>query len=150
MANNSIFGERYTSAAKFCTSWFKSRRDRKATMRFFRKLLKSFCYLPRMITTFKLKCYAVAKEDVMPSVKPRQDKRPNNRSENLHQPTRDRARRMRGFKSAKHAQQFLGVFSVVGYFYRVGSHLLKAKNYRELMQRRFCSCREIVSLPVAT
>lgn len=119
-------------------------------MRFFRKLLKSFCYLPRMIMTFKLKGYAAAKEEVMPSVKPRQDKRLNNRSENLHQPTRGRARRTRGFKSAKHAQQFLGVFSVVGYFFRVGSHLLKAKNYRELMQRRFCSCREIVSLPVAT
>lgn len=64
-----------------------------------------------MITNFKLKRYAAAKEYVMPSVKHRQDKRLNNRSENLHQPTRDRARRMRGFKSAKHAQQFLGVFS---------------------------------------
>ena len=48
-------------------------------MRFFRKLLKSFCYLPRMITNFKLKRYAAAKEDVMPSVKRWQDKRLNNR-----------------------------------------------------------------------
>ena len=36
-----------------------------------------------------------------------QDKRANNRAENSHQPTRERERRMRGFKSAGHAQLFL-------------------------------------------
>ena len=126
----------------------QSRRNKKAAKRFCRKLLKSCCYV-RSITTDKLKRYAAAKEDVMPSVKHWQDKGLNNRAENSHQPTRERERRMRGFKSAKHTQQFLAIFSIIGPFFRVGRHLLQAKNYRELMRRRFCDWREVVVLPAA-
>jgi len=105
--------------------------------------------VPRSITTDKLKSYAAAKEEVMPSVKHWQDEGLNNPAENSHQPTREREHRMRGFKSAKHAQQFLAVFSAIGSFFRVARHLLSAKNYRELMQRRFCGWREVVSLSIA-
>lgn len=125
----------------------QSHRDKKAAKRFFRKLLKSCCYAPRSITTDKLKSYAAAKKEVMPSVLHRQDKGLNNRAENSHQPTRERERRMRRFKSAKHAQQFLAVFNVIGMFFRVGRHLLKARNYRELMQRRFREWLEVVDFP---
>ena len=86
---------------------FQSRLDKKAAKRFFRKLLKGQCYVPRIITTDKLKSYAAAKQDMMPSVEHRQAKRLNNRAENSHPPTRERERRMRRFKSAKYAQQFL-------------------------------------------
>jgi putative transposase len=127
----------------------QSRRNRKAAKRFFRKLLKAYCYVPRSITTDKLKSYAAAKNEVMVSVLHRQDKGLNNRAENSHQPTRERERRMRGFKSAKHAQQFLAIFSVIGTFFRVGRHLLRARNYRELMQRRFYDWREVVNTPAA-
>ena len=127
----------------------QSRRNKKAAKRFFRKLLKSCCYVPRSITTDKLKGYAAAKADETPSVKHWQDKGINNRAENSHQATRARERGMRGVKSGKQAQQFLAVFSVIGSFFRVGRHLLGAKNYRELMQRCFCGGREVVTLPVA-
>ena len=90
----------------------------------FRKLLKSCCYVSRSITTDKLKSYAAAKEEVIPGVQHRQDKAINNRAENSHRPTRERERRMRGFKSPKHAQQFLSIFSVIGTFFRVDMHLL--------------------------
>jgi putative transposase len=93
-----------------------------------------------------LKSYAAAKQEVMPSVLHRQDKGLNNRAENSHQPTRERERRMRGFKSVKHAQRFLAAFSIIAMFFRVGRHLLKAKNYRELLQRRFREWREVVDL----
>ena len=56
---------------------------------------------------------------------------------------------MRGFKSPGHAQRFLSVFGVIAPFFRPGRHLLAAKNYREMMRRRFIQWREIVGLPPA-
>ena len=127
----------------------QSRRNKKAPKRFFKKLLKSQCVVPRMIITDKLKSYAAAKEKVMPSVKPCQDNGLNNRAENSHQLTQERERRMRRFKSAKHVQQFLSLFGVIGSVFRVGRHLLRAKSYRELMQRRFSSWAHVVGNPAA-
>ena len=124
----------------------QSRRNKKAAKRFFKKLLKGQCAVPRIITTDKLKSYSAAKQDIMPSVKHFQDKGLNNRAENSHQPTRQRERQMRRFKSAKHAQKFLSIFGVIGSYFRVGRHLLKAKNYRELMQRRFSGWAEVVGM----
>jgi putative transposase len=73
-----------------------------------------------------------------------QDKRANNRAENSHQPTREQERRMRGFKSAGHAQRFLASFGVIASFFRPGRHLLAARNYREVMRRRFAQWSEVI------
>jgi putative transposase len=43
----------------------------------------------------------------------RRHKRLNNRAENSHLPTRKRERVLQRFKSAEHAQRFLGPFSAV-------------------------------------
>jgi putative transposase len=75
------------------------RRDKKAAKRFFRKLLKGCQYAPRVIITDKLKSYGAAKRELLPSVEHRQYRYLNNRAENSHQPTRQRERRMQGFKS---------------------------------------------------
>src|SRR6202162_5263012 len=83
----------------------QSRRNKRAAKKFFRKLLKGLQYVPRVIITDKLRSYAAAKAEVMPSVAHHQHKGLNNRAENSHQPTRERERRMRGFKSAGHAQR---------------------------------------------
>ena len=85
----------------------------------------------------------------MPSVEHQQQCRLNNRAENSHQPTRERERRMCGFKSSRHAQRFLAGFGVIASFFRPGRHLLAAKNYREIMRRRFTQWREIVRLQPA-
>src|SRR5258705_5870505 len=66
----------------------QNRRDKKAAKKFFRKLLKGLRYGPRAIITDKLKSYGAAKAEVMPSVEHLQQKYPNNRAENSHQPTR--------------------------------------------------------------
>jgi putative transposase len=58
-------------------------------------------------------------------------------------------RQDKGLNSAKHAQQFLAIFSVIGTFFRVGRHLLRATNYRELMHRRFSDWWEVVGTPAA-
>jgi putative transposase len=93
-------------------------RDRQAAKKFFRKLLQRLRYIPRAIITDKLGRYAAAKADVLPDVEHIQDKRANNRAENAHQPTRERERRMRGFKSAGHAQRFLATYGVIASFFR--------------------------------
>ena len=88
------------------------RRDAKAAKRFFRKLLKRQCASPRVLVTDKLRSYPVAHRELMPSVEHRQS-RYLNRAENSHQPTRQRERAMKRFKSIRHAQQFLSAFSVI-------------------------------------
>src|SRR5216684_4005824 len=120
----------------------QSRRNQRAAKKFFRKLLKGLQYVPRAIITDKLRSYAAAKAEVMPSVQHQQQGRLNNRAENSHQPTRERERRMRGFKSPGHAQRFLSSFGTIASFFRPGRHLLAAHNYQEIMRCRFTQWRE--------
>ena len=51
---------------------------------------------------------------VLPRTEHRRHKGLNNRAENSHQPTRQRERLMRRFKSHEQAQRFLGPFGAVG------------------------------------
>lgn len=120
------------------------RRNQRAAKRFFRKLLKGLQYVPRVIITDQLRSYAAAKAEVLPAVEHRQQKSLNNRAENSHQPTRERERRMRGFKSAGHAQRFLSTFGVIASLFRPGRQLLTARNYREIICRCFTQWRERV------
>ena len=84
----------------------QSRRNRQAAVRFFRKLLKGQGCVPRRLITDKLRSYPAARRVVMPSVVHCTDRYANNRAEVSHQPTRQRERQMRGFKSAAHLQRF--------------------------------------------
>jgi DDE domain len=68
---------------------------------------KGGSHVARVIIIDTLKRYAAAKREILGGVEHRQHKRPNNRAENSHQPTRLREKKMRRFKSAKHAQRFL-------------------------------------------
>ena len=61
----------------------------------------------------------------------------NNRAEVSHQPTRQRERQMRRFKSAAQAQRFLSVHGVILNLFRVGRHLLRPANHRILRERSF-------------
>jgi hypothetical protein len=67
---------------------------------------------PRLIVTDKLRSYAAAKRVVMPGVAHRQHRYLSNRAENAHQPTRERERHMRQFKSAGPAQRFVEVHGI--------------------------------------
>ena len=99
------------------------KRDRFAAMRFFRKLLQATgCRRPRVIVTDKLRSYAAAKRVVMPSVAHRQHRYLNNRAENSHQSTREREKRMRRFKSARHAQRFVEVHGIIASHFRPRRH----------------------------
>jgi len=124
----------------------QSRRNAKAAKRLMRKLLKSQRHPPRVMITDKLRSYDAAKREIMPGVEHRYHKGLNNRAENSHQPTRERERRMRRFKSMCHAQRFLSVHAQVANHFRPGRHLLRACSYRTLMTGRFASWSEITGV----
>lgn len=113
------------------------RRDRHAAERFFRKLLKGEGWVPRRPITDKLRSYAAAHRRVMPSVVHCTTQYENNRAELSHQPTRQRERQMRRFKSAAHVQRFVSVHGLVRNLFRVGRHLLRAAHHRLLRTRAF-------------
>ena len=119
------------------------KRDRFAAMRFFRKLLRAAGRRPRVIITDKLRSYAAAKRIVMPRVAHRQHRYLNNRAENSHQATRERERRMRRFKSARHAQRFVEVHGIIGSHFRPRRHLLSAAEYRGLRSKRFRTWNQV-------
>ena len=114
----------------------QSRRNKQAAKKFFRKLLKDLTYVPRVIITDKLKSYGAAKREILPGVEHRQHRYLNNRAENSHQPTRQRERRMQGFKSPGPAQRFLSAYGPIAQHFRPPRHRLSAPTYRQEMQQR--------------
>jgi putative transposase len=115
----------------------QSRRNRRAAARFFRKVLKGQGRSPHRLITDKLRSYSAAHRTVMPSVIHSTRQYENNRAEVSYQPTRQRERQMRRFKSAAHAQRFLSVHGLVQNLFRVGRHLLRAVHHRSLRTRSF-------------
>src|SRR5919202_3292794 len=110
----------------------QSRRNKAAAKKFFRKLLKGCQYVPRVLITDKLASYEAAHKEVMPSVEHRQHKGLNNRAENSHQPTRQRERTMRRFKSPGHAQRFLSACGPIRAHFCPRRHRLRAEEYRRV------------------
>ncbi len=128
----------------------QSRRNKRAATKFFRKLLSGLQYVPRVVITDKLASYGAAKREVLPSVEHRQHKGLNNRAENSHQPTRERERRMRRFKSPGHAQRFLAAYGPIAAHFRPRRHRLAASDYRHQHQQRFHTWREVTGVRVAS
>ena len=119
------------------------RRDARAAARFFRKLLKGQGAEPRRLVTDKLRSYGTAQRAVMPSVRHDTRQYANNRAEVSHQPTRQRERQMRRFKSPGQAQRFLSVHGVIQNVFRIGRHLLRAAHHRMFRQRAFADWAEV-------
>ena len=112
-------------------------RNARAATRFFRKLLKGQESTPWRLVTDKLRSYGAAHLNIMPSVNHDTRRYANNRAEVSHQPTRQRERLMRGFRSAGQAQRFLTVHGAVQNLFRLGRHHLRSANYRLLRDRSF-------------
>jgi len=68
---------------------------------------------------------------------------------NSHQPTRRRERQMQQFKSPGQAQRFLSAFGPIAQHFRPRRHRFSAPAYRQEMQKRFQSWREITTPALA-
>ena len=122
------------------------RRDRRAALLFFRKLLRTTRRKPRVIITDKLRSYGAAKKVILPRVTHRQSCYLNNRAENSHQPARQRERRMKRFQSPEQAQRFLEMHDLLAPHFRPKRHLLSAAHYRVEREQRFQVWRKITAV----
>ena len=120
-------------------------RSARAAKRFFRTLLKGQGSEPRWLITDKLRSYGAAHRSVMPSVEHVTARYANNLAEVSHQPTRQRERQMRRFKSTAQAQRFLSVHDVVRNLFNLSRHRLRAGNHRLLRGRAFAVWTEAVT-----
>jgi putative transposase len=124
----------------------KPRRDQNAAETFLRRVLAAAGSEPRVVITDKLASYPPAIRRVLPTAEHRRHKGLNNRAENSHQPTRQRERAMRRFKSAEQAQRFLGPFGAVGDHFRTGRYRTPAVARRQLLTERRRTWCEVVGL----
>jgi putative transposase len=122
----------------------QQRRDQLAAETFLRRVLAAAGSEPRVVITDKLASYPPAMRRVLPQTDHRRHKGLNNRAENSHQPTRQRERAMRRFKSPDQAQRFLGPFSAIGDRFRVGRYRSPAPARRLLLAERSRTWREVV------
>jgi putative transposase len=113
------------------------RRNQRAAERFFCRLLKGQGGEPRWLVTDKLRSYDAAHRTVMPTVKHINQVYANNRAEVSHEPTRQRERAMRRFRSSDQAQRFLTLHGLTQNLFRLGRHLMQAVNYRLLRTQAF-------------
>ncbi|WP_406349611.1 IS6 family transposase [Streptomyces sp. NBC_00144] len=123
----------------------QSRRDAAAARRFFRRLLTKTGGVPRVIVTDKLRSYGAAHREVMPSVEHRSHGL-NIRAENSHQPTRQRERAMKGFRSVGAAQRFLSAFSGISPHFRPRRHLMTGTQHRAEMTVRFTIWEQVTGV----
>ncbi|HYS66657.1 MAG TPA: IS6 family transposase [Paraburkholderia sp.] len=119
----------------------QKRRDSAAAERFFKRALRS-CPVPRRIVTDQLRSYSAAKSRIPELANVRHvfvkaAARVNNRAENSLQPTRERERRLRGFRDPKRTQSFLSNFGPIRQHFAIKRHLLRASLYRKQLVQRF-------------
>ena len=125
----------------------QKRRNKKAALRFFRKLFRKSGIKPLKVVTDKLASYKAALKELSPDTPQCTDQYQNNRAELSHQPTRQRERKMRRFKSMRQSQRFLSFHGLVTNLFRHDRHLMSAENYRFFGDRAFsiwqqdtCAC----------
>ena len=121
------------------------RRDQRAAERFLRRLLRGQRKEPFRMITDKLKSYGAAKRTILPGVTHDTQQYANNRAEVSHQPTRQRERQMRRFKSSRQAQRFLSAHGIITNLFRVGRQHLSSSNHRLLRSRSFSIWRAVAA-----
>jgi putative transposase len=115
----------------------QKRKDKMTAMRFFKKLFKGQLRAPIKIVTDKLKSYLATKQDLIPSVNHPTSHYENNGCELSHQQTRLQERQMRWLKSQGHTQKSLACHGVVNNLFLFGGYLMKASNYRIILNGSF-------------
>ncbi len=131
-----------------------------ATKRFVRTPLKGLQDVARVLVTDKLRCYAAAKQEVLPGVEHRHSRYLNNRFPQpasravppgdhfatvSHQPTRRGERQMQRFKPARHARRLLSAHSQIYNQFTLRRRLI-ADQCRAARDAAFRTWHELVGL----
>jgi len=121
----------------------QSRRNTKAAKTFVRNWLKGLTDVPRVVITDQLNSDGAATREILPGVEHRQSRSLNHRWANSHRPTRQRERRLQGFKSPGHVQRFLAAYGPLAQPFQPRWQLWSASEYRQEMRKRFERWAEI-------
>ncbi len=105
-------------------------RNKRAAVKFMRKLLRNQGLRPTRIVTDNLKSYGAAFRDLRLSHIRKTGHRLNNRAESSHVPIRRRERKMQCFKSQKSAQRFLSAHGPIYNLFNVHRHLISRRTLR--------------------
>jgi putative transposase len=74
----------------------------------------------------------------------------NNRADNSHQPTRQKERQMRHFKSPGHAQYFLSAHGPINNLFHCGRHKLSREEYLTACKQAFNMWHDVTDTRVAS
>lgn len=124
----------------------QARRDKRAALRFLRKLLTNHQMVPVQLVTDRLRAYGAALRELGHSTEHVQGKRKNNRAESSHVPIRRGERKMQGFRSPGSAQRFLAMHAAVANVFTTNRHLTSARTHRQLRDQAFAAWRDAADL----
>jgi putative transposase len=110
-------------------SFVTKKRDRKAALRFLRKIMKNYGS-PKVIVTDKLRSYRAAMKDLGIDHRQLTGQWLNNRAENSHQPFRRRERGMAKFRSEKSLQKFVSIHASIHNHFNKERHLTNARSFK--------------------
>ena len=110
-------------------SFVTKRRDRKAALKFLRKIMKRYGN-PHVIVTDLLRSYGAAMKVIGNAQKQETGRWLHNRGENSHQPFRRRERAMLGFRSMRSLQKFTAVHASVHNHFNLERHLYSRVNFK--------------------
>ena len=110
-------------------SYVTKTRDKKAALRFMRKVLKRHGS-PAEITTDGLRSYKAARKELANAEKQEVGRWGNNRVEDSHQPFRRRERAMLRFRQIKSMQKFVSVHANVHNQFNLDRHLIDRATYK--------------------
>lgn len=123
----------------------QKKRNAKAAIRLLKNAMRRLGFSPRLMITDKLKSYKKAHKTIMSKTEHRAHKGLNNRAENSHQPTREKERQMRGFKSQGSAQRLLSSLSQINNLLKVGRFKHSAQAYKAKLKEGLAIFNSIVS-----
>ena len=110
-------------------SYVTKRRDRKAALKFLRKLMKRYGQ-PHQIVTDRLRSYGAAMKEIGNAEKQETGRWLNNRAENSHLPFRRRERAMQRFRRMRSLQKFVAVHSSIHNLFNLERHLYTRRNFK--------------------
>ena len=110
-------------------SYVTKKRDRKAALRFLRRVMKRHGH-PEKIVTDRLRSYRVAMRVFAIKQRHETGRWLNNRAENSHQPFRRRELAMAKFRSAKSPQKFASIHSSVHNHFNQERHLYNRQTFK--------------------
>jgi putative transposase len=124
----------------------QKRRNAKAAMRFLKKTLKRVGQAPKLLVSDKLRSYKKVHRVLLKTSDHLAHKPLNNRCENSHQPTREKEKQMRGFKSVGLTQNFLAAMGSILNLLKIHRYKNTAQIYRHKLKESLVIFNDIIAL----